>query len=170
MNCALCATTLPDNGRYCLSCGADVSGDLDEQTQRIEEDPELVTRLQADLRGEYIIEELLERGGMAAVFLARDAQLGRKVAIKVLPPDQSHGQAAMARFKREARTAATLDHPHIVPIYRISTGGTLLWYVMKFIDGESLGQVLSREGALPPPRAATLLSQAAEALDFAHKK
>jgi len=153
-----------------LSCGADVADNPDEQTQRIEEDPELVTLLQDDLGGEYIIEELLQRGGMAAVFLARDSQLGRKVAIKVLPPELSHGQAAAARFKREARTAAALDHPHIVPIHRISTTGRVLWYVMKYVDGESLAQVMQREGSLQPARAANILSQTAEALDFAHKK
>ncbi|HET7789563.1 MAG TPA: protein kinase [Gemmatimonadales bacterium] len=170
MKCALCATPVPDNSRYCLACGADISGDSDEQTQRIEEDPELVTLLQADLHGEYIIEELLERGGMGAVFLARDAQLGRRVAIKVLLPDSNQGPGAVARFKREARTAAALDHPHIVPIHRISTTGRLFWYVMKYVDGDSLAQILERDGALPPPRAANLLSQIAEALDFAHKK
>lgn len=114
MKCALCSTPLPDNSRYCFSCGADVADNPDEQTQRIEEDPELVTLLQDDLGGEYIIEELLQRGGMAAA----------------------------------------LDHPHIVPIHRISTTGRVLWYVMKYVDGESLAQVMQREGALQLARAA----------------
>jgi predicted Ser/Thr protein kinase len=170
MQCALCSTPLPDQSRYCFACGADVSGDLAERTLQIDRDPELETMLQEDLRGDYIVEQLLERGGMAAVFLARDANLGRKVAIKVLPPELTYGHGMVARFKSEARTAATLDHPHIVPIYRISTGGRLFWYVMKYIEGESLGQVLEREGALPPARAANVLGQVAEALDFAHKK
>src|SRR5207249_6690452 len=96
----------------------------------------------------FVIERLIGRGGMAVVFLARDLQLDRKVAIKVLPPELTFGPGLIERFKREARTAATLDHPHIVPIYRISKSGNLFWFAMKYVAGESLADYLEREQRL----------------------
>lgn len=125
MNCYKCTTPVPDNSRFCLSCGADLSGEHAERTLAVEADPEPVAKLQAALGGDFIIERELGRGGMAIVFLTRDAHLGRKVAIKILPPELTFGTGPVERFKREARTSATLDHPHIIPIHRVSTGGTL---------------------------------------------
>ncbi|OLC08816.1 MAG: hypothetical protein AUH42_00485 [Gemmatimonadetes bacterium 13_1_40CM_70_11] len=139
------------------------------RTQPVEVGAELEGMLREDVKGEFVVERLLGRGGMAAVYLARDPQLDRKVAIKVLPPELTFGAGMVERFKREARTAATLDHPLIVPIYKISTGGKLFWYAMKFIEGESLADVLARENLLAFPRAARILAQVAEALQFAHE-
>lgn len=169
MNCYRCATPVPEHARYCYACGADVSGDTAQGMHPIQRDPELESKLADEVKGEFVIERLLGRGGMAAVFLARDLQLDRKVAIKVLPPELAYGPGLVERFKREARTAATLDHPHIVPIYRISKGGKLSWFAMKYIAGESLADVLEREKALSPDRCAAVLSPVAEALDFAHQ-
>ena len=171
MNCYRCATPLPDDARFCLSCGADVSGATSgERTQPVEVDPELLARLSAEVAPDYTIDRELGRGGMAAVFLATDVHLGRKIAIKVLPPELTYGHGMVERFKREARTAATLDHPHIIPIFRVSSAGKLFWYAMKYLDGESLATVLEREGHLDPLRAANILSQVAQALDYAHKR
>ena len=169
MNCYRCATPVPSNARYCFACGADVSGDTAQGMHPIQRDPELEAKLAEELEGDFVIERLLGRGGMAVVFLARDLQLDRKVAIKVLPPELTYGQGLIERFKREARTAATLDHPHIVPIYRIVKGGTLFWFAMKYIVGESLADILEREKTLPPDRAVAILSQVADALEFAHQ-
>lgn len=169
MQCYKCATPIPNDSRFCFSCGADVSGDAATRTQPIEADPELAEKLRDDVKGEFIVERELGRGGMAIVYLARDAALGRKVAIKVLPPELTFGQGMVERFKREARTAATLDHHHIIPIFRVSTGGKLFWYAMKYLDGESLGDVLEREHQLPVDRAASILGQTAEALGYAHQ-
>jgi serine/threonine-protein kinase len=172
MNCHKCATPVPDNSKFCLSCGADLSGESAERTLAIEEnDPELRARLQAELGDEYIIEKELGRGGMAIVFLAHDAHLGRKVAVKLLPPELTFSSSSglIERFKREARTAATLDHPHIIPVHRVSTGGKLFWYVMKFLQGESLDAILKREGQLALDRTLGIVSQVAEALDYAHQ-
>ena len=169
VNCYRCDTPVPDSSRFCQACGADVSGGAAGSAVAIERDPELEERLAAELEGEFVIERLLGRGGMGTVFLARDLHLHRKVAIKVLPPELTYGPGTVERFKREARTAATLDHSHIVPIYRISSTGKLVWFAMKYIEGETLATVLERERTLPPDRAAAILTRVAEALGFAHQ-
>jgi serine/threonine protein kinase len=170
MNCYRCATPIPNESRFCLSCGADVSGDTAEHTIATGSDPELMLKLQEDLGSDFVLERELGRGGMAVVFLGRDTHLGRKVAVKVLPPELTFGSGAMIeRFKREAKVAATLDHSNVIPIYRVSTGGKLFWYVMKFLDGEALDHILHREGQLPLDRAADILHQTAAALQYAHK-
>ena len=172
MNCYRCATPIPDNSRFCLSCGADVSGETAERTQAVDADPELQKELQAELGSDFVIERELGRGGMAVVFLATDVHLGRKVAVKVLPPEFTRlaSGGMVERFKREARTSATLDHPHVIPIFRVSTGGKLFWYVMKYLEGEALDDILKREPQLPFARAAEILKQTAEALAYAHRK
>jgi len=170
MNCYRCATPIPENSRFCLSCGADVSGDTAEHTIVTGSDPELMLKLQEDLGSDFILERELGRGGMAVVYLGRDTHLGRKVAVKVLPPELTFGSGAMVeRFKREAKVAATLDHPNVIPVHRVSTSGKLFWYVMKFLEGDSLDHILHREGQLPVDRAADILHQTAAALQYAHK-
>ena len=128
MRCAHCASSLPDGSVFCTNCGADV---LDAaSTPRPSLDDAGVAKLTRMLReataGEYEIERELARGGMGVVFLATEIQLRRRVAIKVLPPALTFGASAIERFRREARTAAALDHPNIIPIYRVSAGGELL--------------------------------------------
>ena len=172
MNCYKCATPLPDHSKFCMACGADVSGEgHSHATLSTEADPELFAALQAELGTDYTVERELGRGGMAIVYLGKDNHLGRKVAIKLLPPMLTFGSGPgfIERFKREARTSATLDHPHIIPIYRVSTGGKLFWYVMKFLQGESLDEMLKRDGAFDVDRTVDIISQAADALDYAHQ-
>jgi len=173
MNCYKCSTPIPDNSHFCSTCGADVSGDSHarDSTVVIEHDPQLFSKLQVELGDEYILEKELGRGGMAIVYLGRDARLGRKVAVKVLPPELTYGSrgSTIERFKREAQTAAKLDHPNIIPVYRVAPGGTLFWYVMKYLDGEPLDRVLEREGQLTVERTVAIVSQVAEALDYAHQ-
>ena len=173
MKCYKCSTPIPDNSHFCSTCGADVSGDSHarDSTVAVEQDPQLQARLQAELGDEYILEKELGRGGMAIVYLGRDARLGRKVAVKVLPPELTYGSkgSTIERFKREAQTAAKLDHPNIIPVYRVSPGGTLFWYVMKYLDGEPLDRILEREGQLTVERTVAIVSEVAEALDYAHQ-
>jgi hypothetical protein len=170
MNCYKCATPIPENSRFCSACGADVSGDTQGPTLIAEPEPDLQAKLQVELGTEYIIEKELGRGGMAIVYGGRDAHLGRKIAVKVLPPELMFGGGSMVeRFKREAQMAAKLDHPNIIPVYRVSPGGKLCWYVMKFLEGESLDHILEREGQLAVDRTCDILSQAASALDYAHQ-
>jgi serine/threonine-protein kinase len=130
-------------------------------------DPEFVA-LQRALAGEYSLERELGRGGMGIVYLARDVQLDRQVAIKVLPASLASRTDQRERFLREARTAAGLSHPNIVPIHRVSEAGDFVFFVMAYIDGESLGQRLREQGPLTPAVAARLLREVAWALAYAH--
>jgi serine/threonine protein kinase len=131
---------------------------------------QLLRLVKQEVGGEFEIDRELGRGGMAIVYLATEINLGRKVAIKVLPPDLTFGSGAIERFKREARTAATLDHPNIIPIYRISPGGRLFWYAMKFLEGRSLADLLKEKGRLSFAETVAILEQVASALDYAHKR
>ncbi|HEY4306047.1 MAG TPA: serine/threonine-protein kinase [Gemmatimonadaceae bacterium] len=124
--------------------------------------------LQAALAGEYSLERELGRGGMGIVYLARDVRLDRDVAIKVLPTHLSHTAEARDRFIREARTAASLSHPHIVPIHRVGEAGEFVFFVMTYVEGETLGDRLRRAGPLSPAEATRLLREVAWALAYAH--
>lgn len=124
--------------------------------------------LRDETKGEYTVGKMLGRGGMAVVYLAEETRLGRKVALKVLPPELTFGHG-VDRFLREAKTAATLDHPSIIPIYRIASGGKLFWYAMKYLEGKSLEDVLRERGAYSLEETIELLEQVADALDYAHE-
>ncbi|HEY9226214.1 MAG TPA: protein kinase, partial [Gemmatimonadaceae bacterium] len=128
----------------------------------------LLDRLRAATEDEYTIEGELGRGGMAAVFLARDIALDRRVAIKVMLPDLVDMAGFQDRFVIEARTAAHLDHPGIVTVYAVKQRLGLTFIVMKYIEGRTLDHVLSIRGALDPVVVATIGSRVAEALQFAH--
>jgi hypothetical protein len=122
---------------------------------------------QTALAGRYALERELGRGGMGIVYLARDLRLERVVAIKLLPPER--GAAPLReRFLREARTAARLSHPHIVPIHAVEDVGDFVFFVMSFVEGETLGARVRREGALKPHDAARILREVAWALAYAH--
>ena len=124
--------------------------------------------LQAALAGEYSLQRELGRGGMGVVYLARDVPLDRDVAIKVLPTHLAHTAAARERFVREARTAAGLSHPHIVPIHRVGEAGGFVFFVMSYVEGETLGERLRTRGPLPPADATRVLREVAWALAYAH--
>lgn len=124
--------------------------------------------LQAALAGEYSLEREIGRGGMGVVYLAREVQLDRDVAIKVLPSHLAINSAARERFIREARTAASLSHPNIVPIHRVGEAGGFVFFVMSFVDGETLGERLRRQGPLPPVEATRVMREVAWALAYAH--
>ena len=124
--------------------------------------------LQAALAGEYSLQRELGRGGMGVVYLARDVQLDRDVAIKVLPTHFARDVAARDRFLREARMAAGLSHPNIVPIHRVSEAGGFVFFVMSYVDGETLGERLRARGPLPPAEAARVLREVSWALAYAH--
>ena len=107
-----------------------------------------ITRLNAALEGRYRIERELGEGGMAMVYLADDIKHERKVALKVLKPDLAAVVGA-DRFLREIRIAAGLNHPHILPVHDSGEVAGLLFYVMPYVEGESLRDRLTREGQLP---------------------
>src|SRR5438132_13113837 len=126
--------------------------------------------LQERLAGRYSIERELGRGGMGIVLLARDVALDRPVAIKLLPPHLATHPAERDRFLHEARTAAGLMHPNIVPIHLVEARGELLFFVMGFVDGETLRDRVQRAGPLPPRLAMKLLQEVAWALGYAHQR
>ncbi|HYU78446.1 MAG TPA: serine/threonine-protein kinase [Vicinamibacterales bacterium] len=124
--------------------------------------------LQAALAGEYSLQREIGRGGMGIVYLARDVQLDRDVAIKVLPMHLARLTTARERFVQEARTAAGLSHPHIVPIHRVGDADGFVFFVMSYVEGETLGERLRTQGPLPPAGAARVLREVAWALAYAH--
>ena len=169
IDCARCHTPLPDASRFCSSCGFDVTGGgVDASTQAQIEG--LMARLQRIVEGKYELRKMVGKGGMGAVFLAHDSTLEREVAIKVLPPDISQDPQVVKRFHQEAKTAAKLDHPNIIPIYRVESEGGLNYFVMKYIAGTSLEEVLERKEPLSVEYIQRVLWEAACALGHAHQR
>jgi Flp pilus assembly protein TadD/aminoglycoside phosphotransferase (APT) family kinase protein len=128
---------------------------------------ELESLLQSSLGTQYRLERELGGGGMSRVFLAEEIALGRKVVLKVLPPELT-GALSPERFQREVRLAASLQHPHMVPLLAAGSAGGILYYTMPYVAGESLRARLDRQGALPVPEAFRYLRDVTEALAAAH--
>ena len=124
--------------------------------------------VQRALGGSYAIERELGRGGMGAVYLARDLALDRPVAIKVLPPELAVRPELRERFLRETRTAASFSHPNIVPVHAVEERGAVLCFVMGFVDGETLAQRIRRSGPLPAAEIVRMMQEVAWALSYAH--
>lgn len=131
--------------------------------------PELLA-LQDVLAGRYSIERELGRGGMGLVLLARDVALDRPVAIKLLPPVLAARPDAREQFLREARTAAGLSHPNIVPIHLVEAHGDLVFFVMGYVDGETLRERVERSGPLTPRLTMKIMQEVAWALAYAHQR
>jgi hypothetical protein len=116
----------------------------------------------------FRIEAVLGRGGMGVVYLAEQEGLGRKVALKVIAPELSDDLGFRARFVREARLAASIDHPNVVPLFEAPADAKPLYLAMRFVDGIDLGALLAREGRLDPAVVGQLANQIGAALDAAH--
>jgi beta-lactam-binding protein with PASTA domain len=121
------------------------------------------------LGGRYRLVELLGQGGMATIYRARDSQLERDVAVKVLRTEYGADPDFGARFRHEAQAAASLNHPNVVSVFDYGTDPAGPYIVMELVDGEDLATILRRSGALPPRQAARLTAQAAHAIDAAHQ-
>jgi len=130
---------------------------------------ELLEKLRASLSDRYDVERKLGEGGMATVFLARDVRHERRVAIKVLHEDLGAALGA-ERFRREIQIATSLTHPHILTLYDSGEAAGSLFYVMPFIEGESLRGRMDREKMLPIDKALKITQEVASALDYAHRK
>ncbi|MEK6613010.1 MAG: serine/threonine-protein kinase, partial [Gemmatimonadota bacterium] len=122
--------------------------------------------VQEALGARYDVEGLVGEGGFATVWRARDRQLEREVAVKVLRPDL--GSLARDRFLREARAVAAIRHPAVIGVFEIGEHDSVVWYSMPFIDGESLRARLERSGPLPADEAVRILGVASDALGAAH--
>jgi len=169
MECLKCHTPLPNGSKFCYACGADVTGGgtMGASAGGIEA---LMQRLQRLVEGKYKVERMLGKGGMGAVFLAHDLTLERQVAIKVLPPDISMDEHIVKRFQQEAKTSAKLDHTNIIPIYRVESEGGLNYFVMKYIEGTSLEDVLDQKQPLTIDYIQRVLWEAGCALGHAHQR
>jgi eukaryotic-like serine/threonine-protein kinase len=142
-------------------------------TGEVVEDPlpaALDEAVRRELGEEMRIERLLGRGGMSLVYLAREIELNRLVAVKVLPIRLAMGADATERFKREAKIGASLDHPHIVPVHRVGTTPTFLWYTMKWVKGGSLRDLLDRNGSMSLADCLKVLEPVGAALHYAHRR
>jgi len=129
-----------------------------------------MTDLLGKTLSQYRIVEEIGRGGMAIVYRAYQPSLKRYVAVKVLYPQLTVDATFVQRFLQEARTAARLDHPNIITIYDVGQAGGTYYIGMRFVEGQTLQQLIQREGALSPARGAHILQQLASALDYAHRQ
>jgi len=169
MFCTRCGTSVSQESKFCPSCGLDLSSVTPLATGQapVEQTEEDIVR--DALKDEYEILKELGRGGMAIVFRAREKQLDREVAVKVLPFSLAFDAEFVERFQREARTAARLEHSSIIPIYRVGRSGRVIYFVMKFLRGSSLSDVIAQKGALPVHELKKMLRETASALGYAHK-
>lgn len=119
--------------------------------------------------GNFEILSELGRGGMGVVYKARQTSLGRMVALKVLPPEMTHDASYIARFQREAQSAALLEHPAIIPIYEVGEGDGLHYIAMRYIEGGTLKELMKEEGPMSVRRVVDLLTPIGSALDHAHQ-
>jgi serine/threonine-protein kinase len=126
--------------------------------------------LQEAVAGRYSLERELGRGGMGVVFLAKDVALDRPVAIKLLPPELAEQKDLRERFKREARTAAKLSHPNIIPVFSVEEVEKFVFFVMAFVEGETLTERISSKGPLTPSEAVNVLREVSWALEHAHSQ
>ena len=164
--CAQCGATVGDPMHPCPKCGAMVAGagPMSEQNERMR------VRLQESVGDGYRLLELLGRGGMGIVFRAREVALDRDVALKVLALDPILAPDAYTRFEREAKLAARLDHPHIVPIFAVGQRQNVAFYTMRLVRGGSLEDLIGAGKQLSLDHVVKLLHEVAAALDHAHRQ
>ncbi|HEY2379304.1 MAG TPA: Ig-like domain-containing protein [Gemmatimonadaceae bacterium] len=188
--CALCGTAAPVAGcercgaplgaadRFCPRCGTGTRTGTESgivspnQAAGDEANPwsQVAARLRAATSGEFEILRELGRGGMAAVYLAHEVALNRKVAIKVMSPALLTGEGMVRRFRQEAVTVANMSHPHIITIHAVRQIDDLHFFVMKFVEGRSLEHVIRSAGALPIRTVRGLLWMVGNALAYAHRR
>lgn len=173
--CGTCNATVPDDARFCPSCGAATPTRISRETGEVEypTGPQLDLsaarrRLQDAIGDGYEVGDLIGKGGFAEVFAARDLRLKREVAVKVLRSDLITSHELLARFQREAQAIAALRHPNIIPIYSVGENDGVAFFIMPLIEGESLRTLLDREGALPIHEVTRILKETVKALKTAH--
>jgi len=171
--CPSCNTPLPETALFCYICGAATPTGIDATTGAMtaatSSHQTSLHRLKKALGKDYEIGRLVGRGGFAEVFQVRDLRLKRDLALKALRPDLMLSDVMVARFRREAESAAQLRHPNIVPIYDVGEAENIAYILMPLVEGESLKQAIERDGPLPPPEARRILLEAASALATAHE-
>ena len=172
--CASCGQAILSTDLSCPHCGTPPACPLVPDALTDTEDTpspwaEMIERLRRATLGEFEIGRELGRGGMAAVFLAHEIALDRKVAIKVMSPGLLLGEGMVERFKHEAITIAHLHHPNIVSVYSVRQAEGLHYFIMRYLPGRSLEQVIHEGGRLPLPVVRSILYQVGSALTYAHR-
>src|SRR3954464_10089425 len=180
MTCPKCGTANAADAAFCANCGtalassgATVATAEAAPTAAPGLEPggdELLEKVKQHLGGDYAIDKELGRGGMAVVYKGVERALERAVALKVVPPESANAGQAAERFRREARLAASLDHPNIIPVYRVGQAGPLHYMAMKFVEGRAVDAIIDSQSALPIPVAIAILRYSAHGLAFAHEK
>ncbi len=169
MFCSRCGSEISGTSKFCPSCGLDLTATTPVRAMATGAVAELDLVREA-LTAEYEILEELGRGGMALVFRAKDRHLEREVAVKVLPFTLAFDAEFVERFQREARTAAQLEHPNIIPIYRVGRSGRVIYFIMKYLRGGSLSTLLGERKTLTPPEIRRVLVEAGSALGYAAQR
>ena len=118
----------------------------------------------------YRLRAVLGRGGMSIVYQAENPRLGNLIALKVLAPELAGDQVFRTRFREDSQIAASLNHPHVIPIHDFGSSDGLLYIAMRYVAGTDLRHLIAGQGQLPPHVAVHLLGQAARALDAAHRR
>src|SRR2546425_1466216 len=170
--CGQCGGRLLGGDRFCAHCGAvqdEVVGAAIEEPGGTPWDG-VFDPLRAAIGAKYEIGRPLGYGGMAAVLLAREIKLNRRVAIKVMSPSLMLSPGMIERFHREAVTVAALNHPNIVTIYTVEETDKVQYFVMKYVAGPSIEAVIRKDGPLPISVVKVWLTQVASALGYAHRR
>ena len=171
--CESCGALLAVDATACAACGWVVRAPGPQALEAVDlwpDDEELAQKVEEAVAGEYEIQGLIGRGGMATVFLGRELALERDVAIKVMAPHVLRSYGMADRFKREARVAAALSHPNIIPIHAVRESGSLVCLVMKRLTGRSLDQIIRDHHPIPVAMAQVILRDIAAGLEFAHQR
>ncbi len=169
MYCSRCGTEMSAESRFCNSCGLDVTSVSSKPILEPDSEVDELEVVREALQEDYHIISELGRGGMAIVYRAHEKQLDREVALKVLPSSLGFDAEFVERFQREARTAAKLEHPNIIPIYRVGKSGRVIYFTMKLLRGKSLAELVEERGPISVGETKRLLSETAGALGYAHK-
>ncbi len=168
--CKQCGTLIPQGSRFCPQCGSSLGGSTPVAEPAGGPWEVILLRLREAALPRYQVRKLLGSGGMAGVYLADEPRLGRRVAIKVMSPGLMADPAQVDRFHQEARATARLSHPNIVTIHEIDDRGGLHYFVMAYVEGRTLGDVLSEaQGPLPVPVVLRWFRQITGALNHAHR-
>ncbi|MGH7581600.1 MAG: protein kinase domain-containing protein [Gemmatimonadales bacterium] len=165
--CPSCHTPLPVEAHFCLHCGTPTPTEPGVPERKAPTAAVEVSRVRVALSADYRVERVLGEGGMATVYLAEDLKHKRKVAIKVMRPELAE-TLGTDRFLREVEIAAQLSHPNILPVFDSGSTNGILWYVMPYIEGETLPARLARDTQLPVAEAVRIAREVTEALAYAH--
>ena len=168
-SCPSCSTTLPTEAQFCFHCGRATPTDPDAPPRTQATGEVEVAKVRQALADRYLIDRVLGEGGMATVYLAQDLKHKRKVAVKVMRPELAATLGA-ERFLREVEIAGQLNHPHILPLFDSGASGGILYYVMPYMEGETLRDRLARSGPMVPDDALRLAGEVVDALAYAHRR